>query len=154
MNVFRIHVNPEASAELLMRHDPVRGRKQLLECCQIIASAERLYRGETNMLKADGTPYGLTHPGHPCVRYCKTSHLQRCITIETAVALSRFNVSHACSKSLATWIHNPTSRLSQEDVALYAVVVRRNHEHVYVDTVDKYATLMLAYLRETKGFTG
>ena len=44
------------------------------------------------------------------------------------------------------------SRLACLDIAHYAVVVRKNHEHVYVDTVDKYAALMLAYLRDTKGF--
>lgn len=152
MNIFRIHPDPNVSAELLMQHDPKRGRKQLLECCQIIASSERLHRGDTAMLKANGTPYGLTHPHHPCVSYCKISKLQRNITIETALCLAYLNPAHACSKSLRAWIRDRTAGLSAENISPNIVVVRKNHEHRFVSTVEQYAALMLAYLRDTKGF--
>jgi hypothetical protein len=85
MNVFVINTSIKASCEEMAQLDPTRAMKQLLECCQILASAEHLVKGYTTMLKADGTPYGKAHPHHPCTKYAATSSAYNLVTRLVAI---------------------------------------------------------------------
>ena len=62
MNIFLLSPNIKESCEELARLDPVRARKQLVECCQLLATVDHIKNGFTNMLKADGTPYKMASP--------------------------------------------------------------------------------------------
>ena len=67
MNVFLISPEAQQAARDLAELDPVRARKQLLECNQILASVEWARTGACTMIKANGETYGQSHRHHPCV---------------------------------------------------------------------------------------
>ena len=149
MNIFRIHPNAWDSANLLLKYDPVRARKQLLESCQIIASVEHAISGRTTMLKADGQPYKAAHPHHPCVRWSVNARQQYDMLCTTTHALASLMTEHACSKS---FFNSSAALVCPRNTDYGMIVVRKGYEHRVVHSINDYALLMREYLEMFKGF--
>jgi len=154
MNIFLINESAYVSAVLLTKHDPVRARKQLLECCQMLASVDYIWHNDTKMLKKDGTPYGAAHRHHPCVKVASTSAAQYRMLLDLAMQLAFMHPDHACSNSLRLWMLTRRPRHQNPYLAWPGemVVVRKGTMPVFVETREQYAPMMLDYMRKTKGF--
>lgn len=148
MNIFLLHPDPKISAHMFLARDPVRARKQLLECCQIIATLDIVKTGTTCMLKADGNPYKKTHEHHPCVTHCFVSSPQYFkLLLPVTQGLSDVFPDHACSNSFIAWAKSGANQWRVDNKTSSYVVVRRDHDHAYVDSIDSYARMMNAYLQ-------
>lgn len=143
MNVFLIQPDIRASCEELAKLDPIRARKQLVECCQVLASVEHALTGKCTLIKANGQPYGRSHPHHPCVVQACKAFKQWNLTYEVAFQLADVFPAHACAKSFRAW--NCAESVLSTGPATSLLVVRRNHPHTYVNTLAEYVSLMRPY---------
>lgn len=146
VNIFLIDPSPSISAREFLEKDQIRARKQLLECCQILATVDHLLFNKTEMLKKDGTPYGITHKHHPCVTFSLESITQWELCIHVAHALAEVIPSHACAKSYWRWRLTYCLR-PQKSADARLIVVRKNHPQIFVNDYVLYAKIMLDYLR-------
>ena len=147
MNVFLVHADVSESSRILAIHDPRRARKQLVECCQLLASFDHLTLGSTSMRKLDGTPYKCAHPHHPLTKYLLVSAEQVKLTYDVGTGLSDFFPNHACSRSIAEWkfhVYGGGSRL---------LACRTGYQPHLCDSRREYAELLLAYMIEKKNLT-
>jgi hypothetical protein len=147
MNVFLLTPAPLESARIFAQHDPVRARKQLLECLQILASVDHALDGGTSMQKADGSYYKAAHPHHPITKLCRDVGAMYYLTVDVAWALTYQFPDHACSRTFWAW--HWKHRYKRGDKL---ICCRSGHEPVYTTSREEYARIMLAYLIERKGF--
>lgn len=148
MNVFLVHPDAHASSIMLYKADPIRARKQLLECCQLLATADHIMCGSTTMMRADGEPYGKAHTHHPCTRHMVASWDQQFLTMEVAACLAVLLPTHACAKALGNWTLPKRAPIPPKSGF---VVVRFGHWPQLVKTREEYATLCREYLETHKG---
>ena len=147
MNVFLLHPDPTVSAQILKDRDPVRGRKQLVECCQLLAAAEARVR-PTTMFRADGLAYGISHPHHPCTVYTWQSLVQRRLVYEVGLALAQVFPTHASSTSITRWQWFDEAPTPPE----YAyVVVRKGYPHHYTNCREVYSQYIRPYWEQKLG---
>lgn len=150
MNIFLIRESASLSAVAFKQIDPVRARKQLLECCQILASVDILVTGSTNMLKADGTPYKLAHQHHPITKRCAEYMDQWDLCYDVARTLADEFPGHACSRSFFSWAaHLPhlrvRSNLKPEPFEL--LLCRLGFDPIMVEDRFQYSNIMAGYLQ-------
>lgn len=145
MNIFLIDKDFEASASLFHVVDATRARKQLVECCQLLASADILSRGSTMMRRKDGKPYGLSHPHHPITCAVAERAAQWRLCYDVAIGLAGQYPTHACSASLIVWSRHVELR---NDDGGRLLCMRKGYDPVYVPDRAAYADIMSAYLSE------
>lgn len=142
MNIFLLSPNIMESCRELAELDPIRARKQLVECCQLLATVDHIKKGSTDMLRADGTPYKMAHPHHPITKNMIVSSANHALCTSVAYWLSKINRLHACTKSFDNWLISHYSYVFSGDLC----VVRKNHDTVYVDDIIEYSELMRPYV--------
>lgn len=142
MNIFLVHENYATSAKMLAKADPIRARKQLLECCQLLAHFG------LGMYKVDGTPYKLAHPNHPITRHMKLSYKNYLLCWSVAYCLADLFPSHACSKSFDKFYR---TRHEKEFTGDGYIVCRKGQPVTFVNTLAEYAALMREYCETVKG---
>jgi len=142
MNIFLIHPDPLQSAIDFRALDPIRARKQLLECCQILASADILRFGVTTMRKKSGEPYNLTHQHHPITISTATNPRQWRLCCDVALGLAAAFPQHACAYSFNNW----QGGIIEVAGCRGLIVVRSGHPHVFVNDYSEYAELLRPYL--------
>lgn len=146
MNIFLLNSDALKSGQEFVKIDPVRARKQLLECCQILASVEYALFGITSLYRKDGFPYGNAHPYHPIVKNCSVSPRNFWMCVEVAYGLARQFPDHACSKSFlnaASW--GSVVNKIPNNIIDY-VVCRSGKEVKYVRTRSEYVSILRPYL--------
>ena len=148
MNVFLIHPDPARSASLFLAADPIRARKQLLECCQILASVDHTLLGYTGMRKANGDYYKAAHPHHPITKLCADVQAMYSLTLDVTLELARALPDHACSRSLKEW----DPMLSWENDPRL-ICCRAGSPPLIVHSREEYAKVMLEYLITRKWTT-
>lgn len=147
MNIFLIRPCPSCSAKVFLAIDPVRARKQLLECCQILATVDHILFGATTMLKADGSPYGKAHPHHPITKRCAEQVNQYRLCLDVAASLADRLPKHACTASLNHWLFQ-SNAIDRRALGCHPglLVCRKGLEPVLVGSREEYANVMSAYL--------
>lgn len=148
MNIFLIRESASLSAVAFKQIDPVRARKQLLECCQILASVDILVTGSTRMLKADGSPYKLAHQHHPITKRCAEYMDQWDLCYDVARTLADEMPGHACSTSFHRWSHTWLGRVQinlKSDPGL--ILCRLGFDPIMVEDRLTYSNIMAGYLR-------
>lgn len=144
MNVFLLNPNVYDSCRELARIDPVRARKQLVECCQLLASIEWKLTGKCTMVRADGQTYKMAHPHHPCVTHAISSFAQYDLTFKVAYELSWEFPNHASAESFWNWGRLRSHPNHRSDY----VIVRRGFAHRYVDNLADYVRYLRPYFME------
>lgn len=149
MNIFLIRESAYRSAVEFKRIDPVRARKQLLECCQILASVDILLEGSTNMRKSNGESYRLAHQHHPITKRCAKYWDQWCLCYDVARTLADEMPGHACAISLHRWATMRYSHMSHllVDSDARLLVCRLGFEPTLVDSRQSYSVIMSDYLQ-------
>ena len=156
MNIFLVHPSFEQSAKILAVADPIRARKQLLECCQLLA-----HFGP--MRKASGEYYKLGHSNHPVTRHMRISYAQYCLCFNVAFYLAKEFPAHACATSLKAWhmtyFHSlcnfnatPTG-IEIKKLVSNLILCRKGQPQIFVQSIAEYAALMREYCISTKGMT-
>jgi hypothetical protein len=154
MNLFLVHQDPNQSARLLAKADPVRARKQLLEGCQLLASADMLFSGRTNMLKAGGLPYNLAHQHHPITKNMVANKHQWELARDVASGLADEFPDHACSTSFHRWCWEPSKLClrhygARDKVSL--CVCRSGFPVMFTNTRRNYTRILRSYCINYKG---
>ena len=142
MNIFLLSPDIKESCQELAELDPVRARKQLVECCQLLASVDHIIEGSTDMLRADGLPYKMVHPHHPITKHMCISDANHTLCHAVAYWLSLIYDAHACCKSLRNWTFSNDFHFKSNTYC----VVRLHHDTVYVNTLTEYSDLMRPYV--------
>lgn len=149
MNVFLMDESFTESAAILSKHDPVRARKQLVECCQLLASAEHALTGSTIMRKKDGSLYKVAHPNHPITLRIQESYSMYLTTVALGLSLAKHFTAHACSASMIEW-HSLSRLATIVPMSRSLVVCRKGKPNVTVWSLRDYAKMMKAYIIEYK----
>jgi len=159
MNLLISHPDYAHAAYELMKADPIRGRKQLVECCQIIASVEHLKLGAITMRKSNGELYKKGHTHHPLVINCAESYNQFIMLIDFSLAIglavSKIN-KHASCSSFMDWYNSDTyfnlnRKVYNECTSRDYVLVRKGYLAIRVNLVETYANIMREYMIKDKG---
>jgi hypothetical protein len=147
MNVFVIQPNISESSREFAAIDPIRARKQLLECCQILSSVDYHQFGTTWMNRKDGVPYKFpkSHRNHPVILAAVKSGDQYHMTLEVAETLAREFPLHAAGRSLAIWRANRPVFNGWTEKGLTAC--RTGFPMVKQIDLVEYASLMRAYVK-------
>lgn len=151
MNVFVIHPNIVESSREFAAIDPLRARKQLLECCQILSSVDYHQFGTTWMMRKDGTAYKFpkSHRNHPVILAAVKSEDQYRMTVEVAETLAREFPLHASGRSLAFWRANRPGFSGWVEKGLTSC--RKGFPMVKQLDLVEYARLMRAYVKRKHG---
>lgn len=153
MNVFLIHPDAAESARQLAALDPIRARKQLVECCQLLASVDHHWDGRTTMRRADGFDYKAAHPYHPITIEAGKNLYQWKLIVDVAAGLADVYPNHGCARSFRYW-SNRTINVAQhglKDPDETYIVVRREYPTIYVSDRETYASLMKQYVIDKQG---
>lgn len=152
MNIFAIQTDIQESCRELADLDPARARKQLVECCQLLASADHLLLGGTAMTKADGTPYGKAHPHHPITKNMVMSRPNRDLCLQVASRLATIYPDHACSESIRNYVKAQIQPYTDRATSIIKAgttdtlcVCRRGVPPAYITTLEEYAALLRPY---------
>jgi hypothetical protein len=146
MNVFVIHPDFARSCRELAEASPIHAKKQLVECCQILASAERNTCGDTSMFKADGSKYKHAHPHHPITKLVGTSYAMWNLTYTVGMTLAAIYDNHEAGYSIRNW-----KPLSPPTTGGDLIVCRLGREPVITQSLAVYSIFMRTYLRTHKG---
>lgn len=142
MNIFLLSPNIRESCQELAELDPIRARKQLVECCQLLATVDHIKKGSTDMLRDDGMPYKMAYPHHPITKHMCVSIANHALCIGVAYCLAKIYNTHACAKSFHKWWNLYYSEL----IIGTLCVVRKDHDTVYVNTLTEYSDLIRPYV--------
>jgi len=148
VNIFLIHEDADQSAVDFTAMDRVRANKQLVECCQILATADHLMHKSTKMIKMDGTPYRVAYADHPLVILVSQSlpMWELCRDVAAGLAVQRPN--HACTASLLSWMyHGPVPPSTDTGLMCF----RKGQPPIRVLDRAEYARVMYAYLITKRG---
>lgn len=148
MNVFLLDPAFGLSCKELSMRDPVRARKQLVECCQVLACVDILRGHPTAMRKADGTQYAPTKSQlhHPICVAAAMSNKMYWLTANVALELAKIYPTHACTKSLISYMKAWGISEQQQDHSGSLLLVRRGEPHAVLGTFRSYAMHMRQYL--------
>lgn len=144
MNIFLVHPDYNESAKQLAKADPIRARKQLVECCQLLAHFGKMY-------KADGTEYKLAHPNHPIVHHMRLSFHNYLMCWAVAWHLAPRFPTHASAKSFDNYFRLVSREKFTDDKRLIAC--RKGQPQIYVQTLEEYAAIMRDYCIQVKGMS-
>ena len=142
MNIFLLSPNIRESCQELAELDPIRARKQLVECCQLLATVDHIKKGSTDMLRADGTPYKMAHPHHPITKHMCVSYANISLCVGVSYCLSNIYPTHACAYSFNKWMYSHYD----EVITGTHCVVRKDHDTLYVNSLTEYSELMRPYV--------
>jgi hypothetical protein len=144
MNIFLINPDALVSAHLFARLDPIRARKQLVECCQLLASVEHALTGASTMRRDDGQPYKAAHPHHPITREMRENWYQWALCYDVALSLAQVYRDHACTRTILDWRFDDSLIPVPADEKY--LIVRRGYNIQYVYNRAEYARILRAYL--------
>lgn len=150
MNILIVAPSITLSVSQFAQVDPRRARKQLVECCQILACVDILRGGATTMTRADGALYKptLAQMHHPVCVACLMSSRQYIACVTLASCLAWEFPGHASASSFREWHSKADVPPAQGGGFL---CVRRGMPHKLVNTVEEYAEIMRAYWRKKLG---
>jgi hypothetical protein len=145
MNIFLIDEDPLVSAEKLVTRDPIRARKQLVECCQILATCDILGAGSTDMTRADGESYALAHQHHPLILWSTINWTQWWLCNQVGLGLATCMPEHASATSYLSWRyrHRPYRSFS-------LILWRRGYAPLRCADMSIYAKHCMDYLVQRK----
>jgi hypothetical protein len=146
MNVFLLQSNIDESSKEFAAIDPLRARKQLLECCQILSCADYHQFATTWMARKDKVLYKFpkAHRNHPVVLASAFSYDQFELTRLVAEGLAKQFPNHASSESLSIW---NSQRLHFNKWSKRGLTsCRTGYPITLVETLSEYAGLMRQYL--------
>lgn len=144
MNIFLINADAMVSAHLFARLDAVRARKQLVECCQLLASVEHAITGASTMKREDGALYKAAHPHHPITKEMAENWYQWALCYDVALHLAMVYRDHACAATLRAWSFDD-AKIPMPEIERY-LIVRRGYNIQYVYTRSHYAAILRDYL--------
>jgi len=146
MNLFLLQSDIEESAKEFSSIDPLRARKQLLECCQILSCADYHQFNTTWMQRKDKVLYKFpkAHRNHPVVLAAAFSFEQFELTKLVAESLARQFPNHASSESLSIWNHKRQTYTNWSKKGFTSC--RTGYPITLVSTINEYANLMRQYV--------
>lgn len=147
MNVFIIDSNVEKSSEEFARIDPKRARKQLVECCQVLAYVDYHHFATTWMIRGNGERYKLakSHKNHPIVLAAVRSKQQFDLTCEVTRTLSTHFPNHRCVHTYQQWLATRPLYTNWDSVS-GLTSCRTGYPLLTGLTIERYAELMRQYV--------